>query len=186
MPFGEYVPLIESFPWLTRLTPYQGDFVPSLNFGESPTWFDLDGLRMAAVICFEDTVPDVTRRFFAEAPEGRQPDLLVNLSNDGWFQGSSELDTHLAVSVFRAVENRVPMARAVNTGISAIIDGNGAIQATLKKQTANVLTAALPLDDRTTLYSQFGDWLGLSCLAVTIGLVPVGLIRHRVRPPQAA
>ena len=66
--------------------------------------------------------------------------MLVNLSNDGWFHGSSELDMHLAVSVFRTIEHRVPLARAVNTGISALIDGNGEIRDTLPRLTETVLT----------------------------------------------
>ena len=102
---------------------------------------------------------------------------MLNLSNDGWFHGSSEHDMHLAISVFRAVENRVPLARAVNTGISALIDGNGRVLDALPKLTEGVLTGTVPLDDRTSLYSAWGDWLGLFCLAVSIGLLPLALAR---------
>jgi apolipoprotein N-acyltransferase len=118
----------------------------------------------------------VIRRFFATGASGASPDMLVNLSNDGWFHGSSELDMHLAIGVFRAVENRVPLARAVNTGLSALVDGNGEIVATLPKESKAVLSVVVPLDPRESLYSRWGDWLGLSCLAATIGLVPMGLI----------
>ena len=62
VPFGEYVPLIKTFPWLTALTPYHGETVPSLNFGPGPAWFDVGPYRFAAAICFEDTVPQVVRR----------------------------------------------------------------------------------------------------------------------------
>ena len=103
--------------------------------------------------------------------------MLINLSNDGWFHGSAELDMHLAIGVFRAVEHRVPLARAVNTGLSALVDGNGEIRAFLPKETEGVLSVTVPLDDRRSLYTRFGDWLGLSCLAVTIGLVPLGIFR---------
>src|SRR5262249_19603189 len=107
VPFGEYVPLIETCPWLTALTPYHGPdaVIPSLSFGVEPAWFQFGPYRLAAAICFEDTVPHVVRRFFS-APAREPPDVLLNLSNDGWFRGSSEHDMHLAVSVFRAVENR--------------------------------------------------------------------------------
>jgi apolipoprotein N-acyltransferase len=106
------------------------------------------------------------------------PPLLINLSNYGWFHGSAELDMHLAVSVFRTIEHRVPLARAVNTGISALIDGNGEIQDTLPRLTESVLSVTVPLDDRTSFYTAWGDWLGMGCLAITIGLVPLGLIRR--------
>ena len=185
VPFGEYVPLIESLPWLTALTPYRGtDHVPSLTHGSEPAWLDLGAYRLATAICFEDTLPQVVRRLFAEAAEGRQPDVLLNISNDGWFRWSEELDMHLAVSVFRAVENRVPLARAANTGISALIDGNGRIVARLRKNTEDVLTALVDLDDRESLYSGWGDWLGFGCLAGSLGLVVAGLsdsIRRRFR-----
>lgn len=179
VPFGEYVPLLQTLPWLTRLTPYNGDFVPSLTFGPGPSWFDLNGLRYSTAICFEDSVPEVTRRFFAEAPKGHQPDVLLNISNDGWFQGSAELDTHLAVCVFRAVENRVPIARAVNTGISALIDGNGRIRTRLGKLKEGLLTVDVPLDDRRSFYSATGDWFALGCLAMAIGFLPVARIKSR-------
>jgi apolipoprotein N-acyltransferase len=177
VPFGEYVPLIDYFPWLTALTPYHGTRVPVLNFGKGPSWITLGPYRIATAICFEDSVPHVVRRFFSEVPDGHQPDLLINLSNDGWFHGSSEHDMHLAVSVFRAVENRVPLARAVNTGISAFIDGNGRVLKTLPKLSEGVLSDVVRLDDRVSCYSSWGDWLGLSCLAVTIGLIPLSFRR---------
>ena len=116
-------------------------------------------------------------QFFTGADQAHQPDLLINLSNDGWYPDSSELDMHLAIGVFRTVEHRVPLARAVNTGLSALVNGNGEIRAVLPKSIEDVLVATVPLDDRTTYYSRWGDWLGLSCLAVTIGLVPMGLLR---------
>ena len=89
---------------------------------------------------------------------------------------------HLAISVFRAVENRVPLARAVNTGISALVDGNGRIVERLAKGGGpiardEVLTVRVPLDDREALYSSWGDWLAWGCLAVSVGLVPIAIWR---------
>jgi apolipoprotein N-acyltransferase len=181
VPFGEYVPLIETFPWLTALTPYHGTHIPSLDPGTDPVWLSLGPYRVVTAICFEDTVPQVVRRYFREAQDGPHPDLLVNLSNDGWFRGSSEHDMHLAVSVFRAVEHRVPLARAANMGVSAIVDGNGRVVASLPKLKEGVLAGVVPLDDRAGTYSTWGDWLGQSCLAVTIGLVPLAFLYPRLR-----
>jgi apolipoprotein N-acyltransferase len=181
VPFGEFIPFLDALPWLTVFTPYRNGYVPTLTFGHEPVSLPLGPYRLAVAICFEDTVPHVVRRFFRESPDGRQPDILINMSNDGWFQGSSELDMHLAVSVFRTIEHRVPIARAVNTGISALIDGNGEIRDTLPRLTESVLSVTVPLDDRTSLYTKLGDWLGMSCLAVTIGLVPMSLLKRGAR-----
>ncbi len=176
VPFGEFIPYVEALPWLAALTPYR-DKIPHLNFGQDAAILPLGRYRFAASICFEDTIPQVINQFFTGVDQAHQPDLLINLSNDGWYPDSSELDMHLAISVFRTVEHRVPLARAVNTGLSALVDGNGEIRAVLPKSIEDVLVATVPLDDRTTYYSRWGDWLGLSCLAVTIGLVPMGLLR---------
>ncbi len=174
VPFGEFVPLIDIFPWISRLTPYENQALPTLAGGPGPVWIDNRGFRYATAICFEDTVPHLVRRFFAESPDGRSPDVLVNISNDGWFRGSAEHDIHLAIGVFRAVEHRVPLVRAVNAGISAVIDGNGRILRRLPKLSAGVLVDRVPLDPRTTLYSRLGDWLGQGCFAVSLGLIILG------------
>jgi apolipoprotein N-acyltransferase len=178
VPFGEFIPLIDVLPWLARLTPYR-DRIPDLSFGLEPRIFEVGPYRFAASICFEDTIPQVIGRFFKGADQAHQPDLLINLSNDGWYPGSSELDMHLAIGVFRTIEHRVPLARAVNTGFTALVDGNGEIRARLPKDVEDELTVPVPLDDRTTWYSRWGDWLGLSCLAVTIGWIPLGFVRRR-------
>ena len=127
VPFGEYIPLAETLPWLHRLTPFPADF--GISAGNSATVFQHGEWHLAPLICFEDTVPHLVRGVVAGArQQKRAPDVLVNLTNDGWFHGSSELDQHLVTAVFRSVECRTPMVRAVNTGISAIIDGDGVIR----------------------------------------------------------
>ena len=109
VPFGEYFPLIESLPWLRALTPYRGEKLHSLSTGSEPVSLPLGPYRLAVSICFEDTIPHVIRQSFAQPDAALQPDVLINLSNDGWFHGSAELDMHLAIGVFRAIENRVPL-----------------------------------------------------------------------------
>lgn len=185
VPFGEYIPFIETLPWLTRLTPYQGATVPSLAFGQVASRFTLGKYRFATAICFEDTIPQAVRRFFQRRDRASAPDVVINLSNDGWFRGSSELDMHLGISAFRAVENRVPIARSVNTGMSALIDGNGRILECLPTCTSGVLSAVIPLDGRDSLYSMWGDWFGIACLTLTILLATAGLVRP-VLPYQPA
>ncbi len=127
VPFGEYIPLSDMLPWLHNLTPFPADF--GITAGNTATVFTHGEWHFAPLICFEDTVPHLVRGIVAEAGrQERAPDVLVNLTNDGWFHGSSELDQHLVTAVFRSVECRTPMVRAVNTGISAIIDGDGVIR----------------------------------------------------------
>ena len=99
VPFGEYIPFIDVMPWLSILTPYHGGRLPRLSFGSQPRLIPLKEYLLAVTICFEDTVPQVISRFFDGAAGDRQPDVLVNLSNDGWFHGSAELDMHLAIGV---------------------------------------------------------------------------------------
>ena len=122
--FGEYVPLGTVLPWLYRMTPMGGGLTP----GKGPVVFRLSGLNLSPSICFESTIPHLIRRHVVELTRrGTPPDVLVNLTNDGWFWGSSELDLHLACGVFRAVENRLPMLIAANNGFSASIGADGYI-----------------------------------------------------------
>jgi len=171
--FGEYVPLGNVFPWLYRLTPMSGGLTP----GSSPTVFQIDGLRLSPSICFENTVPHLVRRQIVDlARKGKEPDVLVTLTNDGWFWGSSVLDLHLICGVFRAVEHRKPMLIAANTGFSAWIDGNGRVLRKGPRQKTGVLLAEVESDLRGSPYLNFGDWpagicLSLSLIAALLGVV---------------
>ncbi|GIW81758.1 MAG: apolipoprotein N-acyltransferase 1 [Gemmatales bacterium] len=167
VPFGEFIPLATFLPWLNRFAPYDYDYV--VDAGETFTRFPLRHYRFGVVICFEDTDPRLARAYVRDDTEA--VDFLINISNDGWFIGSEEHDEHLAICRFRAVECRRSIARAVNMGISALIDGNGRIVQALPKKSAGVLTVAVPLDRRTSLYARWGDWLPWSCAAlILIGL----------------
>jgi apolipoprotein N-acyltransferase len=183
--FGEYIPLVDIFPWLRNLTPFGSSF--GITAGKSCVAFEHKGFRFAPIICFEDTVPQLVRDIVNSTTEqtssGRkQVDFLVNLTNDGWFHGSSELDQHLITAAFRCVECRTPMVRAVNTGISAIIDGDGVvrnkaqgIKTNRPKQDEAVVVGVVPLDTRRSLYLAGGDWLPGLCLACCGFLFLTGL-----------
>ncbi len=160
VPIGEYIPLVDRMPWLSNLIPYPGGRVPNLSVGRQPLKIPLKDYVLAVTICFEDTIPQVIARFFREAAADRQPDVLIILTNDGWFHDSPELDMHLAIGVFRAVEHRVPLARAVNTGLSALVDGNGEIRSFLPKETEGVLSVTVPLDDRRAPLRPMGRLAG--------------------------
>jgi apolipoprotein N-acyltransferase len=125
IPFGEYVPLRDWLPFMNRFAPYDFDY--SIAPGEKFTRFALGPYRFGVLICYEDTDAPLARHYARAEKEGPAVDFLINISNDGWFDGSSEHDEHLAVSRFRAIECRRALARSVNMGISALIDGNGRI-----------------------------------------------------------
>jgi apolipoprotein N-acyltransferase len=109
----------------------------------------------------------------------------VNISNDGWFDGTEEHEQHLAICRFRAVEARRSIVRAVNMGISAVIDGDGRVVAlpgdswAKSKKMHGVVRAAVPLDTRGSFYAATGDWVPLGCWAfVAAGLVTLRLRRR--------
>ncbi|MEN6457995.1 MAG: apolipoprotein N-acyltransferase [Thermoguttaceae bacterium] len=185
VPFGEYVPLADRWPWLQRLTP-----LPiSVTAGRQPVAFDVDAggnhgraWRIAPNICYETVLPQVIRRQVnALAAAGREPDMLVNLTNDGWFWGSSELDMHLACSVFRAVECRKPLLVAANTGFSAWIDANGRVRLQGPRRQTEILLAEPRVDTRRSWYLAYGDWPAGVCLAGCVVLALIGLRRHAGR-----
>jgi apolipoprotein N-acyltransferase len=118
VPFGEYVPLEKYFPFLRSMIGVPiGDFTAG---GESTVFKSPE--RFAALICFEDIIPGLSRRFVKGGAQ-----FLVNITNDAWFMESSAPYQHAAASVFRAIENRVPVVRAANTGLSCFIDRSGRI-----------------------------------------------------------
>ena len=176
--FGEYVPLGGIFPWLYNLTPMAGGLTP----GEEPKLFEVAGLRLAPSICFETTVPHLIRRQVIELRrQGRVPDALVNLTNDGWFWGSSELDLHLVCGVFRAIENRLPLLIAANTGFSAWIGAEGRVITRGPRRARDILVANLqrsanhPTAVLGSPYQHVGDLLAGACL-LFCGLVVLSLV----------
>lgn len=182
VPFGEYVPFRESLPWLNRFAPYDFDY--SIRPGEQFTRFELGPYCFGVIICYEDTDPYLARQYVRQTGEDRPVDFLLNVSNDGWFDGSSEHEEHLAICRFRAIECRRTIARAVNMGISAVIDGNGRIIAlpgpTLaeSKKVAEVLAAVLPIDRRFSLYAVWGDWLPWTCWALLLVALAWSIVRR--------
>ena len=207
VPFGEYIPLTNIFPVLKRFSPY-GE-ASGMVAGTNPSVFEYRGWRMAPIICFEDTVPHLVRDIVSagsQSEQGPPIDLLVNLTNDGWFRGSSELDQHLITASFRAVECRTPLVRAVNTGISAVIDGDGAIRepeifidgdarknaekpprttsrdpktGAWYKNLNAALIHTVPLDGRRSLYVRYGDWFAMACTTATLCVAMSVLIPKR-------
>lgn len=182
VPFGEYLPLGEVFPWFYQLAPMSRGLTP----GPGATIFEVDNHRLLPTICYESVVGRMVRNYLtadskdsAQDP-GRSPcDALLNISNDGWFWGSSALDLHLASNVFRAVENRTPHLVVCNTGISAEIAANGRIVQEARKREAALLIA--DVHSRPVAWApwwwQIGNWPWWIAIAV----VAIGIWQGSVR-----
>lgn len=138
--FGEYVPFRSTYPsiykWLNAQTPWGREGIEySLTAGDRYQVFEFEAAsqggrryRAAVPICYEEAMPYIARHFTrGEDDGGKNIDMLFCISNDGWFLHTSELEQHMATAVFRAVENRIPLARSVNTGASGVIHPNGRI-----------------------------------------------------------
>ena len=171
--FGEYVPLANWIPLLKQLTPISGFATP----GQQPRALEVDGFTCCPNICYETVIPHLIRRQVTElAASGTMPDALVNLTNDAWFWGSSELDMHLACGVFRAIEMRLPLVIAANGGLSAHVDSCGTVQQVTPRQQAAWLLVDLPRrpDDQLTLYALGGDWFAGLCVVCCVVFGVIG------------
>jgi apolipoprotein N-acyltransferase len=159
VPFGEFIPFRKSFPVFAAIA---GDLVPSdFRPGKAPAVFEMEGrgLQVGPLICFEDTIGDLARRSV-----GLGADVLVNVTNDGWFLETSGAEQHLSNAVFRAVENRRPLLRCANTGVTAFIDSRGRVLSALRGDggrpfVEGVLSAPVKVarDAPRTFYTERGE-----------------------------
>ncbi len=182
VPFGEYIPLRTSFPLFAAIagTWVPGDFSRGTDF----TVFNLtnQSARVAPLICFEDTVGDLVRRFVANGAN-----VLVDITNDGWFLHSSGSKQHLANAIFRCVENRRPMVRAANTGVTCFVNEFGHVNQLLQDDTGDTFTEgvltgeiSVPLDGGLTFYVRHGEWFAECCAMITVIVISTfGVFRRR-------
>ena len=180
MLFGEYIPFYDAIPWFTKLFPEASNF----NRGDTPASFPLQvrgqDYRLGPLICYEDILPGFARRVAR-----LDPNAFINITNAAWFGRTAEPHQHLALAVFRSVEHRIEMVRAVNTGVSAHIDAAGRVReqtesvdpAELPAPTAKTLLVDLALLPGGGLYRHVGDLFGFACL----GALVVVLVRSRRR-----
>ncbi|MDR0389767.1 MAG: apolipoprotein N-acyltransferase [Spirochaetaceae bacterium] len=164
VPFAEAVPFIEK-PWMASFMRKVVGFEGGWSAGKVSSLMELPlrgggTLRIGTPICFEDAFARLCGTFFAEGA-----DMLVNLTNDSWARQSSAEIQHLAAARFRTVENRRVLARAANSGLSAVINAEGKILASLPCFEAAVLVSEVPVQipERPTVYSVLGDWFPLCC-----------------------
>ena len=159
VPFGEYVPLKNWLWFADNLTAEVGDFVP----GDRVVVSTLPSGRLSGLICYEAIFPNLVRQFAREGAE-----VLVNISNDGWYGSSSARDQHLLMARMRAIENARYLLRATNTGITAVIRPDGRIAAQISPDQPGVLEANWAFQSRKTIYTRYGDWFPILSSVLTL------------------
>jgi apolipoprotein N-acyltransferase len=189
VPFGEYIPFKHSIPPLYRLfiklgPNYYEEY--ALTAGSEAAVFSLNSahsgtnsapVRFIVPICFEDIVPDRVASML-DGGAAKKADFLVNITNDGWFR-ANQMPQHLQAALFRSIENRVPTARSVNTGISGFIDSVGRVGHTIPAGTEGAASAQLALDRRVAPYTRIGDAFPIACVAITAIAVLVLVVQTR-------
>lgn len=174
VPFGEYVPWGGMFGLVQKAVDGIGDF----GFGTSYVVFEgpppdgaTEPTRVSALICYEAIFPDLTRHF---AENGAQ--VLVNVSNDAWYGRTAAPYQLLAMIAVRAIENRIPLVRATNTGVSAVVSPDGAITDATSLFEEAVVVEDVKIVRGASLYTLLGDWLVYASVFLIVGLI---VVRYR-------
>jgi apolipoprotein N-acyltransferase len=171
VPFGEYIPLKKIFSFTTTISKDVGEFSPGVDFRVVP----LQGHPVNALICFEAVFPNLVRQFVRRGSQ-----LILNLTNDGWYGNSAAPYQHLAIARWRAIETRRYLLRAANTGISAVIEPAGVIQTATELQQKAVCAGRFGFIAHQTVYSRYGDVLVFLCAIIPCGLMVFVQIRKLV------
>lgn len=181
VPFGEYVPFRKAFPLFAWVV---GDLVSDdFDAGTEPVILEMSSkpVKIGPLICFEDVIGDLARKF---ALGGAQAFAVV--TNDGWFRASAGSRQHAAHAVFRCVENKLPMVRVANTGVTCLVDRLGQVKETLQTETGDTFIegvlfgkAAAPKHPAPTFYARNGEVFSISCLVVSALAAAGFLIRAR-------
>ncbi|MFQ5560990.1 MAG: apolipoprotein N-acyltransferase, partial [Nitrospinota bacterium] len=159
VPFGEFVPLKSILTFVDKLVEGIGDF----SHGLVHKVFELKEASFSALICYEIIFPDLVRNFVKNGA-----DFLVHITNDAWFGKSNAPYQHFAIVTLRAIENRVPVVRAANTGVTGIISATGEVKKKSKIFTAEHVTGTVQLVKKEkTLYTMFGDFFAVFCCVIS-------------------
>jgi apolipoprotein N-acyltransferase len=174
VPFGEYVPLSGVIGFVRGWA----EFIADLEPGSRSVVFSGPPAPFGTIICYEGVFPALVRRFVQGGAR-----FMVNMTNDGWFGRTDGPLQHLGMYPFRAVEHRVAVVRAANTGVSALIAPSGEITQTLPLFVRGTLDGRVALRDRQTLYTRFGDWLAYLSLAVSAAMLVITRPWERAEGP---
>ena len=160
--FGEYLPFAKLLSLLPAI-PFADGFTP----GGGPVVFHLPrGIRVAPLICYEDLMPDLSRKFVSET----RANILVNLTNDAWYGRSVGPWQHLRLAQSRAIETRRSLLRVTNTGVTSLVNAKGEVVKTLPMFTAAVMQTEVEILNGETYYVRFGDWFARGVAMVVAAL----------------
>ncbi len=173
VPVGEFFPFRTWAIWETLIRTFTAlDRVPGLEAGTAPAPLAVGEWKLGVLICYESAFA-----YLARAQVGHGAHVLVNLSNEAWYRDSAELDQMLAMSRFRCIETRTGMARATNSGISAILDPAGRVVSVVRdaagrtREVAGYLRGRVPVGPRRSVYQQVGEWwVVVAALALGVDL----------------
>jgi apolipoprotein N-acyltransferase len=173
VPFGEYVPFKRVFGFAGGLTKEVGDFSPGTSRAPLQA-----GSKIGVFICYESIFPDEIRQLAANGAE-----VLVNISNDGWYGDSGAYAQHLKQARMRAVENERWLLRDTNTGVTASIDPYGRVVSSIPRKVRAALEAPYAITNVTTFYTRYGDWFAYLCAIISAaGLLLNFRFRARTEP----
>ena len=163
--FGEYLPFAKI---LSRLPAMP--FADGFTHGEGPRVFHLaGGIRAAPLICYEDLMPDLVRKFVSET----RANVLINLTNDAWYGRSVGPWQHLWLAQWRAIETRRSLLRVTNTGVTSLVNAKGEVTQSLPLFAATVMQNQVDILTGETYYVRYGDWFawGMTIIAAAILLL---------------
>jgi apolipoprotein N-acyltransferase len=161
--FGEYLPFSRILSLLPAM-PFADGFTP----GAGPVVFHMpNGIRIAPLICYEDLMPELSRKFVSET----RSNLLVNLTNDAWYGRSVGPWQHLWLSQSRAIETRRSLLRVTNTGVTSLINAKGELVKSLPLFTAADMQIEVEILNGETYYVRFGDWFAWALTVISIAIV---------------
>jgi len=168
VPFSEWVPYSRVLGWLYKIKFGLSDYTP----GKDYIIFENPRGKFATLICFEAVFPDLVRKFVLKGA-----DFLVNITNDGWFGKTSGPYQHAQINVFRAIENRISVARCANTGVSMFVDPYGRIKSKTKIYVQDILTGKISKRKGLTFYTRYGDFFAKGVSLVSFLILAYCILR---------
>jgi apolipoprotein N-acyltransferase len=182
VPFAEYIPYKDLFPWPSRFISKASNFIAGTEY----TIFNLDGAKFGTLICWESVYPELVRQFIKNGAN-----FMVNITNEVLLGDTAAPYQIAAIGVFRAVENRISVVRCANNGISCFIDPIGKIIGRVHDSNnkdifvEGYLTEEIPLSQRRTFYTMFGDVFVYMNLFMAVFLIGLSFVKGKALGTKA-